>query len=155
MTVIENFKKFYSSLSLEDLPLLKEIYSDDIVLVDPVGSHQGLEQLTQYFTHLLTNNNQCDFVIHTIGQVQVEEVRAEKEVQPTDVALYSVTWTMSFATPALKNGQTIHVAGMSQLKIIDNKIVHHQDFYDLGQMVYEHIPLLGSIVKKIKGRLRQ
>ena len=155
MTVIENFKKFYSRLSLEDLPLLKEIYSDDIVLVDPVGSHQGLEQLTQYFTHLLTNNNQCDFVIHTIGQVQVEKEVQVEEVQPTDVALYSVTWTMSFSTPALKNGQTIHVAGMSQLKIIDNKIVHHQDFYDLGQMVFEHIPLLGSIVKKIKGRLRQ
>ena len=144
MTLLDNFKQFYSRLSLEDLPLLKEIYSDDAVLVDPVGTHRGLAQLTEYFTHLLSNNDQCDFVIHTIGKVA-----------STDTELYSVTWTMSFATPALKGGQIIHVEGMSQLKVFDNKIVHHQDYYDLGQMVYEHIPLLGSVIKKIKNRLRQ
>jgi hypothetical protein len=144
MTVIDNFKKFYSHLGLDDLPLLKEIYSDDVVLVDPVGTHCGLSQVTEYFTHLLSNNDQCKFVIHTIGKVE-----------STSAELYSVTWTMSFATSALKRGQTIHVDGMSQLNVLDNKIVHHQDYYDLGQMVYEHIPLLGSLVKKIKNRLRK
>ena len=144
MTLLDNFKQFYSRLSLDDLPLLKEIYSDDIVLVDPVGTHKGLGQLTAYFTHLLSNNDQCDFVIHTIGKVA-----------SIDDEFYCVTWTMSFATPALKSGQIIHVEGMSHLKVLNNKIVHHQDYYDLGQMVYEHIPLLGSVVKKIKNRLRQ
>lgn len=144
MTVIDNFKKFYSDLRLEDIPLLKEIYSNDVVLVDPVGTHTGLAQVTEYFTHLLSNNEQCDFKIHTLGKTD-----------STDNEIYAVTWTMSFATSALKNGQTIHVDGMSKLTVLDNKIVHHQDYYDLGQMVYEHIPLLGSVIKKIKNRLRQ
>jgi len=35
----------------------------------------------------------------------------------------------------------------------DDIIVYHKDYYDLGEMVYEHIPLLGFFVKKIKKRL--
>ncbi len=29
----------------------------------------------------------------------------------------------------------------------------HKDYYDLGEMVYEHVPILGFIIRKIKGKL--
>ena len=156
MTALNNFQKFYSRLSLNDLPLLREIYSDDGVLIDPVGRHQGLAQVTAYFTHLLANNDHCEFTIHSIGKIDHQNSQETALHDPKMVAeLYAVTWTMKFATPALQRGRLLHVDGMSQLTVIDDKITHHHDFYDLGQMVYEHIPLLGSLIKKIKGRLRQ
>ena len=39
--------------------------------------------------------------------------------------------------------------GVSKLEF-NEKIYKHQDFYDLGAMLYEHIPVLGSLVKIIK-----
>ena len=54
----------------------------------------------------------------------------------------------------LKTGNKyINVDGITQLKVVDDIIVYHKDYYDLGEMVYEHIPLLGYFVKKIKTRL--
>jgi hypothetical protein len=33
------------------------------------------------------------------------------------------------------------------------KVRYHRDYFDLGAMLYEHLPLLGSLVKTIKRRL--
>lgn len=37
--------------------------------------------------------------------------------------------------------------------MVDDIIVYYKDYYDLGEMVYEYIFLLGYFVKKIKIRL--
>lgn len=36
---------------------------------------------------------------------------------------------------------------------IDSRITHHEDFYDMGAMIYQHVPVLGWAVKKINSRL--
>ena len=61
---------------------------------------------------------------------------------------------MSFATPRLNAGETIHVDGITLLKVRDDAIFFHQDYYDLGQMVYEHVPILKFIINKIKAGMR-
>ena len=52
-----------------------------------------------------------------------------------------------------RSTNVITLDGTTQLKVEDEKIIYHKDYYDLGEMVYEHIPLLGSIIKMIKRRL--
>ncbi len=42
---------------------------------------------------------------------------------------------------------------MAQLGVSDDSIIYHKDYYDLGEMVYEHVPILGFVIKKIKGKL--
>jgi hypothetical protein len=42
--------------------------------------------------------------------------------------------------------------GISHLRF-GEKIDYHRDYFDLGQMVYEQIPLVGRIIKTIKKRL--
>ena len=54
----------------------------------------------------------------------------------------------------LNRGNLIHVDGITLLKIRDDKIYFHQDYYDMGQMVYEHVPLLKWVVNKIKSGMR-
>ena len=44
------------------------------------------------------------------------------------------------------------VPGVSLLRL-DKKIIEHHDYYDLGAMVYEHIPLFGGVVKGVKKRI--
>jgi hypothetical protein len=42
----------------------------------------------------------------------------------------------------------ITLDGTTQLGVSDDSIIYHKDYYDLGEMVYEHVPILGFVVKK-------
>jgi hypothetical protein len=51
------------------------------------------------------------------------------------------------------NAKKITLDGTTQLGVDGDIIIYHKDYYDLGEMVYEHVPILGFIIKKIKGKL--
>ena len=57
--------------------------------------------------------------------------------------------------PSLRAGDTIRVEGASYLRTHNGKIYYHRDYFDMGAMLYEHLPLLGRIVQRIKKRLGQ
>lgn len=141
MTVIDRFSDLYRDLVNFDIEDLASIYAENIDFVDPVATHQGLPAVKDYFAKLLVSAKQCDFNIHNIAACHQNEEGVD----------YIVTWTMDLVL----NGQTKHIFldGITQLKITDDKIVYHRDYYDLGQMVYEHVPVVGWLVKKIKRRL--
>lgn len=118
---------------------LSSIYSECVVFIDPVAKHKGIKAVEDYFRGLLHNADHCTFNIH------------EKLV--TSVDSYTITWTMSYTSSRLNKNKPIKVDGISLLKIQESKIVYHRDYYDLGQMVYEHVPLIGWLIKKIKRRM--
>ncbi len=118
---------------------LASIYSKDVVFIDPIAQHNGLGAVEEYFTKLLKNAKHCEFTIHQ-----------QETAESGDCV---VTWTMEFSSKnAAKVSQSklMSVDGITLLKIRDDKIFYHRDYYDLGQMVYENIPILGWLIKKIK-----
>lgn len=141
MTPIQlKLQDFYASLSDEALNELGEIYSPDVEFVDPVNSHKGLAQLTTYFSHLLSNCHTCKFDIHgydNCGQTLF------------------IRWTMHYAHPKLKNAQQLSLDGISELHIRDERVYYQRDYYDMGAMLYEHIPVIGAVIRWLKGRLSQ
>jgi hypothetical protein len=62
-----------------------------------------------------------------------------------------VTWNMALRHPALSK-VTIEVPGTTEIRFRD-KIFFHHDYFDAGKMIYENIPVVGSIVKYIKKRV--
>ena len=61
---------------------------------------------------------------------------------------------MYYEHPKIKHGQLQQVEGASYLRLGDDqKIQYHRDYYDLGSMIYDHIPLLGRILRWIKNKL--
>ena len=138
MSLQTRFNDFYQALDLDSLQHLDQIYHREVTLKDPVASHQGLAALDAYFRKLLTDCDQCCFQI--------------RDQQFADSRGY-VDWTMTFSTQRLNGGQPIDVDGSSLLRIRDDRIEYQQDYYDLGAMVYEQLPILGSIIRKIRGRM--
>lgn len=134
----ETLSLFYSDLSINGLTTLGELYSKEVVFIDPVGTHVGLASLIQYFTQLLTNCSECRCVI-------------KSQLFGTNSG--SIEWSMSFVHPRINKGEVVQVNGMSLLKIQDNKIIYQRDFYDLAAMIYEHLPIIGAIIKQIRKRM--
>ncbi|WP_352109430.1 nuclear transport factor 2 family protein [Glaciecola sp. XM2] len=136
MSIIDQFSRFYTDLATMQVSELENIYSTDVVFIDPIAEHNGLAAVEQYFSKLLKNAKYCEFDIHYKNPV------AEQG--------YVVSWTMKFTSKRINKGRPVAVDGLTIINIQNDKIVFHRDYYDLGQMLYEHIPMLGRIIKKIK-----
>ena len=135
-TLIERFKNYFKVLHESDLSKLREVYSDQIVFKDPVHEMRGLVELEDYFTSLCSDLSECRFEY-------LDEIVSEQSAY--------VKWIMHFKHPRLGN-RLISVRGVSHLKLGD-KIEYHEDFYDMGAMLYEQLPLLGYVTRWLRLRL--
>ncbi len=67
---------------------------------------------------------------------------------------YFIEWEMTVRHPKLNKGEAILVPGATLFKVDEQeKIIFHRDYFDAGVMLYEHIPLLGRLIKWVKGRI--
>ncbi|MEZ9197517.1 nuclear transport factor 2 family protein [Shewanella sp. 10N.286.54.B9] len=135
--IIARFVSVYQKLNKDNLELLNEIYSDDIRFSDPLHKIAGLNALTDYFKTLYQNVESIDFVIHQVIR---------------DESTAALKWTMNLVHPKLNAGNAISVEGVSLLTF-DGKINRHQDYFDLGAMVYEQLPLVGGLIGFIKSKV--
>ncbi|CAD5266544.1 conserved hypothetical protein [Alteromonas sp. 38] len=139
MTVLDRFSTMYADICQITLDDLADIYASNVAFVDPITTHHGLNSVQKYFANLLGQAERCQFDISMIAPVNSNSIT------------HIVNWTMNLKLK--QSDKLIVVDGNTQLTVKDDKIVYHKDYYDLGEMVYEHIPLLGFFVKKIKKRL--
>jgi limonene-1,2-epoxide hydrolase len=137
--LIDKFIAFYQDLNQESVQNLGQIYHQDICFDDPVGRHSGLQTVKYYFDKLLENTTGCRFDILNI-------VREDAQA--------FVVWKMHYEHPKLNKGKTLVVNGTSHIKIQDDKVIYQRDYFDLGEMLYEHIPLVGRIILWLKNGLK-
>ncbi|NRD74263.1 nuclear transport factor 2 family protein [Shewanella sp. VB17] len=134
---LQNFISIYSELGIDNLSSLHKIYHQNIEFRDPLHQVYGIDDMLCYFDSLYTNLNSCVFNIDNVF------------ANDNQAAIY---WTMTFCHPTLNQGGEIIVEGHSYLVEQDNKVIIHRDYFDVGSMLYEHIPLLGLAVKAVKRR---
>jgi hypothetical protein len=133
----ENFKALYQRFDSKTLINLQDLYSAAIVFKDPLHQLQGINSLKRYFASFLTTDMDCRFVF--VNQL----VNAEQ-------AFFQ--WQMHYSHPRLQAGKTLLLNGGTLIKF-HTTIYYHEDFYDLGAMVYQHIPILGWAVNKVNKHL--
>jgi hypothetical protein len=57
---------------------------------------------------------------------------------------------MNYQHPRLNSGKVVSVQGSSHLKGVEDKVIYHRDYLDLGAMLYEQLPLFGRIIRWFK-----
>ena len=132
---LNNFVSVYQKLSTNNLDLLAKIYHVDVIFVDPMHKVEGLDELFKYFESLYQNLTTCNFEIQ---QVISNENQA---------AIY---WKMTYQHGKLNKGKVVTVYGNSHIKGQNNKVTYHRDYLDLGEMLYEQLPIFGKLTKWIK-----
>ncbi|ASJ97242.1 MULTISPECIES: nuclear transport factor 2 family protein [Shewanella] len=134
---LQNFIAVYGELGTDNLEALRQVYHPEVEFIDPLHNLKGLEELLDYFDGLYLQVVSCDFTIDHVIE------------QQSEAAVY---WTMTFRHKQLNASQPIEVEGHSRLGAKDNKVIYHRDYFDLGTMLYEHLPVLGSIILAVKRR---
>ena len=136
--IVERMKSAYRIFSVQSLALLPSIYRDDVRFADPVHQLHGLPALTAYLAGLAQNLAHCEFVY------DAQTVAADSAC---------ICWNMHFRHRALRGGALLSLRGISRIGFDGGKIHSHEDFYDLGAMVYEHVPVIGTVTRFLKRRL--
>ncbi|MDN7133419.1 nuclear transport factor 2 family protein [Vreelandella profundi] len=133
------FCNFFNKLDNTCTEKLYEVYTDNIVFNDPLHHIEGRDALERYFATMYENVERCQFTYH------VQQCQGDQGF---------VTWTMAFVHPKLAGGRTIEIDGCSALTFAeDGRVSKHRDYFDAGAMLYEHLPLMGSIIRWLKKRL--
>ena len=139
----EHFLSTYKKLDRNSLDLLNSIYTSDIVFEDPIHLIKGLNNLHHYFEKMYENIIEINFEFHNT-------------VSQHDNAC--IQWTMRFRHPKLARRRTIGVEGASFIRFSWSQpelVEYHRDYFDLGAMLYEHIPVIGSGIRFLKHKISQ
>ena len=135
------FQQLYQQLNRDTVSktLLAQVYGDAIHFQDPFHQIYGLQALTDYFVSLYEN---VEYIEFDFGHCWYEDNHA------------FIRWQMHYRHPRINGGNTVSVDGGSELIWQDNRIIQHRDFFDAGQMLYEKLPLIGWLIRKLKERMQ-
>jgi hypothetical protein len=65
-----------------------------------------------------------------------------------------VRWTMMIRFRKLRRGVDTWTIGMSHLRLAaDGRIAYQQDYWNAADGIYEHVPVLGAMIRMLKRRL--
>lgn len=140
--LLGNVQALYQRFDPALIDALDQIYSDDVVFEDPLHRVEGLPALRRYFAGLVEGLDECRFDFTDC----LNEPDSEQGGQAV------LFWTMHYRHRKLKGGAPLSLLGSSHLKFTD-RVTYHRDYFDAGAMLYEHVPVLGFVIRTLKARL--
>ena len=134
--------KFFNSANFSNMKsLCEKFYHPKIIFDDPLGTIEGRSEMIKYYLNLYQN---------------VVDIKFDfKDSTKNNSNSYMFSWVMYLKTKSLKSGEEIKLEGVSHLKFDPktNLVIYHRDYFDMGAFIYEHIPLVGSLIRYIKRKL--
>jgi len=136
---LEKSKTFFDKLSLENIQLVDQFYDQKVRFQDPVHQLMGADQVKKYYQQLYTN---------------VDSIRFEYDQGAESGAMVSLPWKMFLKTKSINGGEEFTVDGISLIVFnAEGRVISHRDYFDMGEFVYEKVPVLKWVIRFIKGKL--
>lgn len=130
--------EFYHGITADNLrQKVESLYTSSSVREDPIGSFEGRDRILAYYQSLFSGMSSL-------------EVDVKDEFLSGDETI--AVWQMRVKHEGL-GSEPVVIDGVSHLRVQGGRIVFQRDYFDLGAAVYEHVTLVGSIVRWVKGKL--
>lgn len=118
---------------------IRSVYADKLYFNDTLKIIEDIDELVIYMTE------SAESVDGTTVEI-LDVIRGDED--------YFIRWTMKMDLNIKGKESYSHSVGMSQLRFNEaGKITFQQDFWDSSEAFFEHIPVLGRFVKKVKTML--
>lgn len=137
---LPRFSTLFTQLDAGNLDRLGDLYSDKVHFTDPLREICGIAELRRYFAER--------YAVVTALNI---ECFAFDEVRKGEGYL---RWVMSYRHTRLNGGKPIGLEGCSMLRWnADGKVTRHRDYYDAGALLYQHIPGVDSLIRRLHARM--
>jgi ketosteroid isomerase-like protein len=141
MTAQEKILHAFNALNKDNLQVVDEFYHPDVTFIDPVDTHQGIEATRSYYRGLYQNVKSIKFDFSQM-------------IEQGDTVVG--VWKMTLVTDGLNGGKPMELQGNSVITFHpDGRVIYHRDYFDMGEFIYERLPVIGFLVRKVKERLKQ
>ena len=136
---LQNYADFFDNLSIDNLANLSSVMTEDIHFIDPFNDTHGLRQVEKIFAHMYTSLETPRFSVAHMGMADGDE------------PLGFLRWELN----ATLRGKAYRITGMSEVRFAaDGRVNLHVDHWDAAQQFYEHLPVVGWVLRTIRSRLQ-
>jgi hypothetical protein len=137
---LERFGDLFSAFTPEAMgEKVRRVYAEDVYFNDTLKEIRGVDALEAY---LVESAEAVE-----VGRVEVHDVARSG-------GNYYVRWVMELQFKKIQRGRMTRSTGISHLRFnAAGQVVYHQDYWDAASGLFEHIPVVGWMIRKIKGRL--
>ena len=124
--------RFYQELTPASVARFPEFYAEDAWFKDPFQEVRGVAAIQRIFAHMFR---------------QVEEPRFVVSERLADDRSAMLVWEFRYG-----RGQCIR--GVSHLRFAeDGRIAYHRDYWDAAEELYEKLPVLGILLRRLRRAL--
>ena len=137
---IERFQDLLSDFKAPDFRnQIREVYAEEAFFNDTLKTVRGVDQIEDY---LIASADAID-----MGTVEFLDVVGKD-------GDYYFRWRMTLRFKRFARGEETTSIGMSHVRFdAAGKVLLHQDFWDSTAGLFEHVPVLGSVLRRVKKRL--
>ena len=130
---------FYESITLGSLSSIGSIYAPNAYFKDPFNEVTGMARIEAIFAHM--------FVQVAEPKFKVLSAIAGRSVGSDSHEAY-IVWLFDW-------GKSKPIRGSSHIKF-DNEglVIFHRDYWDAAEELYETLPVLGTLMRWLKRKLR-
>jgi hypothetical protein len=129
-SITKKYVKSFEQLKVSTISNLVDCLHESFVFIDPFNKIIGKKSFRKFLEKMFIKIKNPKFRILIILE--------EKN-------LSLIKWNFEYETSKKK----INFDGVSELTIRKNLIYKHIDYWDSGRNVYSHLPIIGSVFKKI------
>ncbi len=138
---LQTFATFFSSFAANRVDqLLDKTYSADVYFNDTLKTLRGRSDLGHYLKESAEAVEDC--------RVTIEDTTRTSQGE------YLIRWKMMIRFKKLRKGVDTWTVGVSHLRFDAAGLVcYHQDYWNAADGIYEHVPVLGWMIRALKKRL--
>ena len=132
------YGRAFERLTPTTLSDLAALWTDDVLFRDPFNEIRGISASLAVYRHMFETLDDPRFVV--------------LDVTASETAAY-LKWRMTFRSKGRLDTWTIE--GVSELAVADDgRVRSHFDHWDAASQLYEKMPVLGVLMRWLKGRLK-
>lgn len=137
---LDAVRRALSDFKHPDFPdRIRAAYGEEIFFNDTLKTLRRRDELVEYMKE-------------SASQLEAGTVEFLSTIRDGDD--HYLRWRMSLTFKKLADGKPTHSCGMSHLRFDgDGKVVLHQDFWDSTGGFFEHLPVVGWMITRVKKRL--
>ena len=136
---IERVRTFFGDLTPDGVRRMAgRVYAPDAWFNDTLKTISGGEAIEDYFVETARKADAVNVEFHDIARSGDD---------------FYFRWRMTMRIAALRGGEPLVSYGVTHFRFDDQgRVVIHQDFWDAAGGLYEHVPVVGGILRALRAR---
>lgn len=135
-TKLDSLMAWYQSLGPASVDRVNELYTEDAFFKDPFNEFRSREYIRQTYIHMFNTLEHPRFFI-------------KSTVMEGNQAF--ALWSMEFGL----RGRAMTIHGCTHFEFnADGLVQSHRDYWDAAEELYEKLPVLGWLLRFLRGKMK-